>query len=632
MFPIFAALRNRPTLIGEIKRSSGVIRRDFEYALFLKKEDLAKQYLDEWRAGNRLDAENSSYLEIHLNLSLGNSLFILQNDYQKLREIRDLNVPPSIRQQVSEVLHNLVLSNPAELNDWREVQSAYSEERLSYFSNFFDVQTIQSLESLVLATLDEVFKLEPDRKKLKWLTSREAIDGLPIIRSISEQFLGSENRQLAEVSEEPLQIAQVEELIRKNEFASAFAGVLKLEKTESSLRLLTQILRQTLNDVDKQKGEAVQAINYWDNTPEDLRDQLVTSAPFEFQIFADLRGMLDSLPQSDQSVDKDDLAPGTWSEWFALLDGNLSDSMAKGLFHKHYKTWSVSAFSDEPDALIEFVEHLGGVPEAPQKNQLIDELFPQFLEDFIGDQDNFDDHLKPIYFKFLEILTLNANHLDLQVIAEVQSLIFDCHLTVVETDELLELLVTALKENRTYQNLYMFLDTAELISLNVDVTNNAAISYFHEVRNLSVQFAHRLDDEQLHVLKMIFQDFGVELDELFADREEDKAEDISVQSHVDLNGKTIGIYSLVDDAAKRASDYLNAKFPNISIKLNNDKQCTDRLRHLAKNADIFVFASKASKHQAFYCIKNNRPTTLADMLIPVGKGSSSIIRSLINGA
>ena len=346
----------------------------------------------------------------------------------------------------------------------------------------------------------------------------------------------------------------------------------------------------------------------------------------------DLRGMLGSLPQSDQAVDQDDLAPGTWNEWFALLDGNLSDAMAKGLFHKHYKTWSVSAFSDEPDALIEFVEHLGGLPEAPQKNQLIDELFPQFLEEFIGDQDNFDDHLKPIYFKFLEILTLNANHLDLQVIAEVQSLIFDCHLTVVETDELLELLVTALKENRTYQNLDMFLDTAELISLNVDVTNNAAISYFHEVRNLSIQFAHRLDDEQLHVLKMIFQDFGVELDELFTDREEDKAEDISVQSHVDLNGKTIGIYSLVDDAAKRASDYLNAKFPNISIKLNNDKQCTDRLRHLAKNADIFVFASKASKHQAFYCIKNNRPTTLADMLIPDGKGSSSIIRSLINGA
>ena len=63
---------------------------------------------------------------------------------------------------------------------------------------------------------------------------QEVIAGLPIIRSISEEFLGSENRELAEVSDEPLQIDQVEELIRKNEFASAFAGVLKLEKTESS--------------------------------------------------------------------------------------------------------------------------------------------------------------------------------------------------------------------------------------------------------------------------------------------------------------------------------------------------------------------------------------------------------------
>ena len=53
VFPIFAALRNRPTLIGEIKRSSGVIREILSMPFF-EKEDLAKQYLDEWRVATAL--------------------------------------------------------------------------------------------------------------------------------------------------------------------------------------------------------------------------------------------------------------------------------------------------------------------------------------------------------------------------------------------------------------------------------------------------------------------------------------------------------------------------------------------------------------------------------------------------
>ena len=88
----------------------------------------------------------------------------------------------------------------------------------------------------------------------------------------------------------------------------------------------------------------------------------------------------------------------------------------------------------------------------------------------------------------------------------------------------------------------MFLDTAELISLNVDVTNNAAI--FISMKRIYPSVS--LGDVDIHVLKMIFK---IGVDELFADREEDKAM-IFLFSRKLTFGKTIGIYSLVDDAAK----------------------------------------------------------------------------------
>ena len=63
VYPMFQAIEHRPNTNRRVKRSSGVIRRDFEKALLLHNENLASQYLNEWKSGQRLDAEKSSVLE-----------------------------------------------------------------------------------------------------------------------------------------------------------------------------------------------------------------------------------------------------------------------------------------------------------------------------------------------------------------------------------------------------------------------------------------------------------------------------------------------------------------------------------------------------------------------------------------
>jgi len=89
----------------------------------------------------------------------------------------------------------------------------------------------------------------------------------------------------------------------------------------------------------------------------------------------------------------------------------------------------------------------------------------------------------------------------------------------------------------------------------------------------------------------------------------------------------IGIYTLTETAAQRARLFLRKLFPKARVEINADMASTDRLKHLATNADIFVFAWKSSKHQAYYAAKDARGSK--EMLLPLGKGSASILECVL---
>jgi hypothetical protein len=85
----------------------------------------------------------------------------------------------------------------------------------------------------------------------------------------------------------------------------------------------------------------------------------------------------------------------------------------------------------------------------------------------------------------------------------------------------------------------------------------------------------------------------------------------------------IGIYTLTEPAGQRAQQFLRKLLPQAKVELNADHVATDKLKHLAANADIFVFAWKSSKHQAYFAVKDARGSK--QTLLPLGKGSASIL-------
>jgi len=630
IFPFFCAIKSRPKWTTDTKRSSGVIRRDFEYALFLKNEKLARMYLDEWRDGNRLDAENAIYLELYLDLTLGNFESIFQNDYQKLRAIRDLRMPPEIRRQVCEAIYDFILFGLLDTDDWKKAVKKYSNERLSFFDKFFDLNVIQSPKAFALALLHEISRATPNLDQIRWLCSQEQIAHLPITRAAKRDYLVQKDEAKYAINSTTDPLAKAQELVAQSEFDNAFRVLLEAEKTESSLRLLASILRQSLTDINKQRNQVSLALCFWDDADEEMRAELMRNAPFEFRIFEDIRQITNPHSENNETAKPGKSLVNSWESWIRLLDDESKILNARSLFQKCFKNWSVDSLASDKDAINSFAKYLLPAPGSPNKNDLIDELLPTLLEEFIGENDNFDLRLKPIYFSFLEILTLQATYLDLQVISEVQSVLLDCNLNYSESQDLIELLKAVLQDNASLHNLNLFLDTVELVSMKLKANSPEAMSYFFQVRELALKFAHRLDLDQIHVLELVFKDFNTDFDNDFVERRNSFSSKEHQSADIDLNGKVVGIYSLVDDAAKRAAAFITDQFPNCSVKLNNDKQCTEKLRSIAKNADLFVFASKASKHQAFYCIKNHRPASLSEILMPAGKGSTSIIRSLMN--
>ena len=67
-------------------------------------------------------------------------------------------------------------------------------------------------------------------------------------------------------------------------------------------------------------------------------------------------------------------------------------------------------------------------------------------------------------------------------------------------------------------------------------------------------------------------------------------------------GYRIGIYSLREGSAKRASQLLLARNPVLKVDVCSDEVLTTPAKTLAQNADLVVLVTTALKHSLFYGI------------------------------
>lgn len=236
--------------------------------------------------------------------------------------------------------------------------------------------------------------------------------------------------------------------------------------------------------------------------------------------------------------------------------------------------------------------------------------------------------LKPLYSGLLELLAYadTASESDLILAQELVRSLFEVGVPTELYEEMIDAVDMLWSKAKSIKHVDWALDVAELLAINPSPKPELGLNFFIDVLGVIAASTHRVFKSTWLVLDILAKDFNAA--EYVEQIKPDK-KDIEVKSEKNsLEGKKVGIYSLTEPSAIRAKQLLETMYPGIIVVVNHDHEATQALSNLAKSVDLFVFAWRSSKHQAYYCVK--KLVSKDELLLPLGKGSTSIVKSVLS--
>ncbi|EPF1479385.1 hypothetical protein GHT98_11405 [Pseudomonas aeruginosa] len=281
-----------------------------------------------------------------------------------------------------------------------------------------------------------------------------------------------------------------------------------------------------------------------------------------------------------------------------------------------------SALLDKPcfiQSLLSSVED-----SALDSSPLFESLFPIWF-DWLIVQTPPSSVLTQLYLGFIEALNvrdrLGDSEREMIRLALRHGLI--AGLTSAEYTGLIERLATVLSSPLSPREAAWALDVTDLLVMHPCRDEEARLRWTTRVVQAATQCWVRLSFAERCLLKLLAQDFSLELPKRLGD-EVDEAE----KTRTDIRVR-IFLYSLDTQAIRRAALMLEEALPLAKIETNSDEVCSARLKTGARNADWVVFVSGVATHQAFFCIKAAlRPD--AALLQVEGTGTTRIVDCVIN--
>ncbi len=253
--------------------------------------------------------------------------------------------------------------------------------------------------------------------------------------------------------------------------------------------------------------------------------------------------------------------------------------------------------------------------------------FNNLVDFFSENQESRSRNFSSIYATLIKVLAWNGplTSDELEIASALVSALLDSAPTREIYLDLISDLSDIFNDNKSPLNTDWLLNIAEVLILYPSQRNDdQRLNFFTSIINYFLSIAHRISSPQKEILETLANDYKCpNLIDSFPINDEDGIDESQRQ---DYDG-FIGIYTLTEGAGQRSLLVLNKYYPRARIEVNNDHEATDRLQSLAKNSDIFVFAWKSSKHQAYFCVKEARITR--NILMAPGKGSASIIKCVI---
>ena len=596
-------LQRRPPAPDRTQQPFGKLRGDFDRALLAGNEPEATRLLDEMVATGRVDAEQRQYLEIRRLAGLGRVSEIAHN-FSLLRSVVDLPLPLQTLTDVIDSLYATFLSDAELTSEAAPLVATFHSSIGKLFGPLFrERKGVRHPSVLKAFLLYELSQPEPNLARCDAIVAAAAdADLRALLRRWAAPYFSAPSSPTAEAV-----LASAKQAMWDEDYAIAAELCFRAlpDKWAYSALLRCAV---ALADVGL-TGRAVavfatasEAIRAGLNEQDEARLAKLQAA-----------GNAPTRPRADAS----------WLSWCEATVAGAHDGPPFAILERALAHWQVEDYRNDLEqcaTLADLISNAQGPAE-----RVFREVYPQLVEFFAIRPASPARAFVPLYGILIKLVAWNgaASADELALTAEVVHALVSVGAGKEAYAEAIEDLGEILIANRAVTNLDWALNMAELLALHTAPNEEVRLGFFMKVVDLVIANVHRVSAGQRMVLGMLAKDFNCT--ELLTALPEASVEQPELATVANFGG-LIGLYTLTESAGQRAKRMLQTLLPRARVELNSDHAATDRLRQLAANADVFVFAWKSSKHQAYYCAKDARGDR--ELRMPLGKGSASIIDSV----
>lgn len=602
-------LRRRPNVPDRTQRPFGKIRAEFDLALLAGNEVDAEILRDELVSSGRIDAEQQKYLDIRMLAGLGHQ-YQLAHDYPLVKSVLGLSLPAQTIADLVEALYATYIEDIEDCGNDDAILATFKRDIAdNYGPLFLERKGIRHPNVLKAFMLFELAQAEPNRERCEAilaafpkesggdLVERWAKRLAPKPSSRLDLFESARQALADEDYDLALQLS-FDAFPDSWTYGAMLRCAVEIGESDVALRVLEVL--------DKAPEAEHKNLTKRDQTRlQQLR--ATTTGTHEIASASKIR------PEAD------------WLSWVSYVETGGGDRPPLQILEMALPRWSIDDYVFNPERCRELADRIGNASGASE--QTIRDAFASFVEFFIDRPISPVRGFSPLYAMLIRMVAWNgmvsANELELASSA-VQALI---SLAPPKEDyvEAVDAYAEILAANSVPSNVNWALNAAEMLALYVSPDSEARLRFFIRVVEMTRALAHRLRPIQYEVLSILAKDYGCSgLLEAFPSKES-AVEELMPRSNF---AGLIGIYTLTEAAGQRAQQFLRKLLPQAGVEINSDHVATDKLKSLAANADIFVFAWKSSKHQAYYAAKESRGSKKT--LLPLGKGSASILECVLS--
>lgn len=581
------------------ERPLGSLRAELDRALVAGDEAGARHLLERIRRVGRLDAENLLFLEIGVRAGLGHWRDIAE-DAALLSQLTGLRLPPRVLADVHEALYRVYVEPSEDINApdraLEAFRSAGLPRRSALFGSRRGLRTARVVKSFFLY---ELARDASDQTLLAALT-RE-------LEQLNDQFAnalaGLQTAREVHPATDPLRAA--DEAFDELEVERALELYLQASPSRKQLTRLIRCAEDIdTTDAARRVVDAIKLADYVDKLPTSWADRLST---------------LERIGSADQG----DRPPQGWLDWARQVGNDLNAEAAMRTLREHQATWSTAALTQRKEVVQEITRIINNAtgPSEEVFREAAPLLYMALVSESGAPPRQSKSLLQILVTKVVLLSDPSQNELELA--RDLAATLLTVGLDAVEYRSLVSDLEDLMGTQMSVFTLGWSLDLAELLAIHACPDPERRLRFLVHVIDQARRMAHRVSTTDALVIEQLCNDLSIDYPtELTVEH----AADVSGPDEA-LSGKKVGIYTLVEQAGQRAASLLGQLCPTVRVELNSDHECTKRLANLARSADLFIFAWKSSKHQAFYCVKDHRDA-VAPMIQAQGKGSSSILRAV----